>query len=173
MVLACVMVLYCVMVLAYVMLCKSEIKVVHLVRDPRAVLSSRSAVGWESETLQAALLCSEMLEDMALERSLPPERYTLVRYEDLADRTEEIVERLYACLGLRWTEEIRKAVLSHSEASPSEDMKPGGTYRSASFSPNSWKQKLSEGQVQAIEGECHEMMQRAGYKISNRAHLFQ
>ena len=34
-------------------------------------------------------------------------RYTLVRYEDLADRTEEMVKSLYARLGLRWTEKIR------------------------------------------------------------------
>ena len=92
-----------------------------------------------------------------------------MRYEE----TEETVERLYAGLGLHGTEEMRRAVLSHTEASPSEDMKPGGTYRSSSFSPDSWKQKLSIGQVQAIEGECHEMMQRAGYKMSNSAHLFQ
>ena len=132
---------------------KSEIKVVHLVRDPRAVLSSRSAVGWESETLKAARLCHEMLKDMTLKKNLPPERYTLVRYEDLADQTEDIVQRLYARLGLSWTEEMRRSVLSHTEASRSEDMKPGGTYRSASFSPDSWKQKLSAGQVQAIEGD--------------------
>ena len=34
-------------------------------------------------------------------------RYTLVRYEDLAERTEEMVKSLYARLGLRWTEKIR------------------------------------------------------------------
>ena len=151
----------------------SEIKVVHLVRDPRAVLSSRAVVGWEKETLQAARLCHQMLGDMALAKSLPPERYTLVRYEDLADNTEEIVKSLYARLGLHWTEEIRRSVISHTEASPSQDMKPGSTYRSASFSPESWKEKLSVEEVQAIEGECQEMMQRADYKMINRTNLFQ
>ena len=34
-------------------------------------------------------------------------RYTLVRYEDLVDKTEEMVKSLYARLGLRWTKEIR------------------------------------------------------------------
>ena len=152
---------------------KTEIKVVHLVRDPRAVLSSRAVVGWEKETLQAARLCHEMLGDMAIAKSLPPERYTLVRYEDLADNTEEIVKSLYARLGLHWTEEIRRSVISHTEASPSQDMKPGSTYRSVSFSRESWKEKLSVEEVQAIEGECQEMMQRSDYKMINRTNLFQ
>ena len=50
-----------------------------------------------------------------------------MRYEE----TEETVDRLYAGLGLHGTEEMRRAQLSHTEASPSEDMSHGGTYRSA------------------------------------------
>ena len=150
---------------------RSEIKVLHLIRDPRAVLSSRAAVGWERETLKAARLCRQMLGDLALAQVLPQERYTLVRYEDLVDNTEDTVERLYGRLGLRWTEEMRRAVRSHTKASPSEDLKAGGTYRSASFSPESWKRKLSARQVLAIERECREMMQRTDYKMINRTHL--
>ena len=146
---------------------RSEIKVLHLIRDPRAVLFSRAAVGWERETLQAARLCRQMLRDLALAQVLPPERNTLVRYEDLAENTEETVERLYARLGLRWTEEMRRAARSHTEASPLEELKAGGTYRSASFSPETWKQKLSVREVLAIEGECREMMQKADYKMIN------
>ena len=36
-------------------------------------------------------------------------RYTLVRYEDLVDKMEEMVRSLYGRLGLLWTEEIRWA----------------------------------------------------------------
>ena len=100
-----------------------HVKVVHLIRDPRAVLSSRATAHWDVYSLQAAQLCQQMLGDMALAKVLPPERckagnkegnpqkyclrYTLVRYEDLVDNTEEMVKSLYGRLGLRWTEEIR------------------------------------------------------------------
>ena len=60
---------------------------------------------------------------------------------------------------------------SHTEASPWEDLRPGGTYRSASFSPETWKQKLSAREVLEIEEECREMMERANYKMINHTHL--
>ena len=49
-------------------------QVVHLVRDPRAVLSSRAVNRWDKHSLQAGPLCHQMLGDMALAKSLPPER---------------------------------------------------------------------------------------------------
>ena len=51
-----------------------NIQVVHLVRDPRAVVSSRATNNWDETSQQAGLLCHQMIEDMELAKILPPER---------------------------------------------------------------------------------------------------
>merc|ERR1719270_317617 len=42
----------------------SDIQVVHLVRDPRAVLSSREVAHWDTGALEAGRLCKDMLRDL-------------------------------------------------------------------------------------------------------------
>ena len=49
-------------------------QVVHLVRDPRAVLSSREVAHWDKGALEAGRLCKDMLTDLDISQSLPPER---------------------------------------------------------------------------------------------------
>ena len=49
-------------------------QVVHLVRDPRAVLSSREVAHWDKGALEAGRLCKDMLRDLDISESLPPER---------------------------------------------------------------------------------------------------
>ena len=64
-------------------------QVVHLVRDPRAIISSRYnfclfdyfienarlAGGWSEGSIQADLLCDQLLGDLDLREHLPPERF--------------------------------------------------------------------------------------------------
>ena len=53
---------------------ETSAQVVHLVRDPRAVLSSREVAHWDKGALEAGRLCKDMLRDLDISESLPPER---------------------------------------------------------------------------------------------------
>ena len=50
-------------------------QVVHLIRDPRAILGSRATALWAREHLEAPGLCRQMQENMDLARSIPPDRW--------------------------------------------------------------------------------------------------
>jgi len=148
---------------------KSNIKVVHLVRDPRAIINSVSKRSvWSNLLKNATFQCARMLDDMQLEKSLPKERYVRVRYEDLVDKTENTLEAIYSHLGLLWTEHIRKVIWSHTHAENVTGTNGHGyynTFRSSNFAHDSWKRKLARSQVSAIEAGCKEFMERAGYQI--------
>ena len=49
-------------------------QVVHLIRDPRAILGSRATAMWAREFLEAKSLCLQMQGNMALAGSIPPDR---------------------------------------------------------------------------------------------------
>jgi len=145
----------------------SDIQVVHLIRDPRAIIGSRATAMWARELLEAQSLCRQMQGNMALARSIPPDRYTLVRYEDMAENMVEVMSSLYHRLGLKWTEDIRTEVQSHTEGSADQDKDIYKTVRSKNYVGNNWEQNLSEAQVDLIERECSELMLEAGYQFKN------
>merc|ERR1712055_439820 len=146
---------------------KTNIKVVHLVRDPRAIINSVSKRSvWSNLLKNATFQCARMLDDMQLEKSLPKERYVRVRYEDLVDETEKTLEGIYSHLGLPWTEHVRKVIWSHTHAENVTGTNGHGyynTFRSSNFAHDSWKRKLARSQVTAIEAGCKEFMDQAGY----------
>ena len=76
---------------------ETEIKVVHLVRDPRAMITSiAKRPGTWSDTLKnATFQCRRMMEDSRLEDVLPRDRYIRVRYEDLVASPDQTVRALY------------------------------------------------------------------------------
>jgi len=147
---------------------QTNIKVVHLVRDPRGILNSVSKRSvWSSLLKNATFQCARMLDDMKLEDRLPRERYIRVRYEDLVDDTDKTLENIYSHIGLPWTEHVRKVIWSHTHAENVTGTNGHGyynTFRSSNFAHDSWKRKLARSQVTGIEAACKEFMERAGYK---------
>ena len=96
----------------------TEVKVVHLVRDPRAMITSiAKRPGTWSDTLRnATFQCRRMLEDSKLEDLLPAERYIRVRYEDLVDLTNKTLSRVYDRLGLPYTAHVQNVAFARTHA---------------------------------------------------------
>ena len=92
-------------------------------------------------------------------------RYIRVRYEDLADKTEETLESVYKHLGLAWTEHVRKEVWSHTHAEADETQSKNyyNTFRSKNFDHDSWKKGLGASEILGIESACKTFMDMAGY----------
>ena len=80
-----------------------NLKVVHLLRDPRAILNSRRKsdlqVAYKSSIIEEAkYLCQNMLHDMQLYKQLKhkyPDIYLQIRYEDFANSPMQVLQGLY------------------------------------------------------------------------------
>ena len=87
-----------------------EVKVVHLVRDPRAVAASVQAQQEEWGGRTATTFCRQLLADLKVGEELGPDRYFRVTYEELVERPVEVLERISAFTGIPMSEQVLEAV---------------------------------------------------------------
>ena len=154
-----------------------EVKVVHIVRDPRGVTASLRAQQEEWGERTGEDYCRNLLADIALENQLGPERYIRVRYEDLVEDPMKVLERIGAFLGVAVTEEMREAVgvrmfgkkdgtevpVTNSLAA-SNTTEYYSTVRGPGHRHDSWRQRLRPEDISVLEcGVCGEVMERLGY----------
>ena len=90
----------------------------HLVRDPRAMITSitKRPGTWGDALRNATFQCRRMQEDSRLEEVLPRERYVRVRYEDLVEETSDTLAGLYHHLGLPFTEHVQRVAFARTHA---------------------------------------------------------
>jgi len=143
-----------------------ELKLVHLVRDPRGLSASRQLVGAKAPPMQ---VCDEIRQDLPLADELlgiSPERYTSVRYEDLVNPKTRLSElaRLYHFMGVPLPKpQLDDFLDSHYGDKPSAGDK-FKTYRKSSFDPNSWKHQLSTEEIREADAACADIMERFHYE---------
>lgn len=144
-----------------------DLKVIHLVRDPRAILMSRLQL---KTPMSAASLCGQMRSDLEAVRPLTQHnvtepRYIRVRYEDLVNKSvsNNVIKGLYNFMGVPLHLNQLEAYWSrHSKKSMNDSWKYE-TFRGQDYDPNQWRQKLELKTIRAVETECHEEMQYHGY----------
>ena len=84
---------------------RDNIKLIHLVRDPRAIINSRIGTNFfpTKDVLSIAeVLCNKMIHDFQAGRKLLmkyPKRFRFVYYEDLTDNPLDKIKALYKYLG--------------------------------------------------------------------------
>jgi len=159
-----------------------DLRVVHLVRDPRGTVASLKAQSEEWGGRTGETYCRQVLSDMAVGEQLGPNRYIRIAYEDLVERPMEILEKVGEFAGISVTDSMREAVEVRmggkvKERSSSDSNKLAATMTTEYYSTvrapghrhDGWKRKLDQQEVAAIEcGTCGEMMKRLGYqKISS------
>lgn len=144
-------------------------KVIFLIRDPRATISSRrSSVGWcdnSPDCSSPEILCSDLKEDLkvsaALER-LYPNSFTMVRYEDLANDPQIVLRKLFSFLGMDYSSDMEEFVTKHTE---SEVEKPWSIARKSAARVSRWKEKLKSEEIEEIEKVCKPVIQNLKYDI--------
>ena len=110
-----------------------EIKLVHLVCDPRAVVFSRVKLGWIKNHLHPSFrksvknLCDLILQNvrLGLFSSAPwlKNRFKVIRYEDLALNTLNVAQELYRFAGFDWSASVHEFI-----AALKTNTKQGGAY---------------------------------------------
>ncbi|XP_033758527.1 carbohydrate sulfotransferase 4-like [Pecten maximus] len=151
----------------------STLHLLHLVRDPRAVLYSKSKFGVAlgiNTHIKAKAECDSLLRDInntMIYRERFPSRVETLYYETLAARPLETSEALYKQYGLIFTEEIRYHIYTVTSAGRESKCSSfnGLCLESSNSSKNSnlWKRQLSRKMIAIIDRSCNTLYTETNY----------
>ncbi|XP_030053490.1 carbohydrate sulfotransferase 6-like [Microcaecilia unicolor] len=158
-----------------------NLKIIHLVRDPRAVFSSREKVtflGPDDATVSKAQnskanisvvmeeICKAQEQNykLALRKPQPflKGRYVMVRYEDLVKSPVDHTRELYDYVGLTMTPMLESWIYNVTHELLLKEKK---------FSKNSmkvaqhWREKLNFSKVKEVQKLCQQEMEVFGYQL--------
>ena len=118
---------------------KTSIKIMYLIRDPRAIYRSYKIAGYGDSIGE---LCASAVEDVDFFNGLKENQVFISRYEDVVDDTYNIIRAMYAFGGLIYNRTIENAIYEHTHANDGND-KFFGTFRESDFEYNQWKYNLT------------------------------
>ncbi len=136
-----------------------------IARDPRDIVTSQLARGFERSVPQIAEHWRDYVNRFWRFSLLHPRRTAAVRYEDLVNDPEPQYERIFGMLDLDYGDEVRrywdsKASILHTRHNNARLV---GTELS-SQSIGRWQEELAAEHVAAVEQICSRPMRRFGYE---------
>lgn len=145
-------------------------KFVHMMRDPRAVAVSKMRTGFGSRYIEPAIAAwrDAARQHHAHGGRLGPERYMLVKYEDLVTRAEETVRRVCSFLGLAF----HPAMLAHERRAVRGFSTKQETHMANTLKPitadrvDRWQEELSRTHVAMVEHVLGAEMVKFGYGLT-------
>ncbi|XP_026221799.1 carbohydrate sulfotransferase 1 [Anabas testudineus] len=164
-----------------------DLKIIHLVRDPRAILASRmmafsdqfrawkiwNATGRQPRYVdlsQITSTCKDMAASVETGMQRPVwlrGRYLLVRYEDLALNPTEKATEIYKFVGLEMEDRVQMWIAKNTNtnlSSPSEWNYRYSTTRDSRATAESWRLRLGFDIVRAVQNLCNNTLALLGYK---------
>lgn len=147
-----------------------DVKVIHLLRDPRGSLKSQSEMGqfeWEKLDTTVDYHCRRIAEDLTLAKGLNrrfPKRILTVRYEEIAEYPQEAAEYMYNFIGLKLTDNIRKYIWKITSAGNKPNCNICTTRSNSKETAYKWRDKISYDDAQLIQDTCSKMFDIAGYR---------
>ncbi|XP_045114786.1 carbohydrate sulfotransferase 4-like isoform X2 [Portunus trituberculatus] len=162
--------------------------IVHLVRDPRGMLSSRrdlqegrfnrffmmsNATFFRNDEMELSVLCQRYRHDLAVATHMARhycDRYTLVRYEDIARQPHRETRRLYSFMGLEYTPLVASVVSKQTLGFYHTEGKdhPFATSKNSSSIVFAWRSRLSYSEVERVQQECGDVLRAYGYRHFTR-----
>lgn len=152
----------------------NNLSIVHLVRDPRAILNSRAKAHYLSNdplSSQSMALCSVMYKNI-----MNVQRYDscfTLQFELLAKEPELTVRRLYSYCGLNFTKETFRWLKLHTNASQRDlfQLPVNKKDRKITFLKNSlhvsrdWRRRMSLKDIEIIQNSCHKVLGVLGFRV--------
>lgn len=142
-----------------------DLKVIHLVRDPRGVYISRMAARYY---FAEGPFCARLNEDAKKSAELQvkyPDRILTTRYEDLATNPFAITKILFDFGGVPWSGEVEqglKSMTSNSDVQTVEH-KFNTKRKNSTTTASSWRQKISFQKAYNLQEFCKFSMEMYGY----------
>ena len=153
----------------------SSVNVLYLVRDPRAMLHSRSRMGWvvPNERFKQGLRNGEVDEEVrkvcdTMELNLgavllEPQNIKLIRYEELATNPEAIVRDLFSELRISTSTDVFQWIHNKTHVHGPVKISSLSLMRQANVSINGWRAKIDRQYLQIIETRCARVLKYLGY----------
>ena len=168
-----------------------KLKIVHLMRDPRAVIASMDRVGWSLNksaintattnfplfTTLVHKFCSSMIQSLRFALSAEgrlPDHYTLLRYEDLVSSPLNVSQELFDFVGIPMSDQVKNYLVNSANQSRDRGYTHEyGTLRNnASNLIDAWRTGLSVEAVRTVELHCWPVLEILRYTpIFSRALL--
>lgn len=152
----------------------TDIKVIHILRDPRGSLDSRIKLGWIPKHTSPGFVhqvrypCEKIAKNVIYGRSLPEkyqDKYMEVYYQDIAMYPVKTAMRIYSFAGFEIKEDLIKWIVFNTspseEALARESGKSFSSVRNSTANAEKWRNAPAE-QNRIIERECKELMQLLG-----------
>lgn len=145
---------------------KLNVKLILLVRDPRATIQSRKHREWcpgQPDCDNSAILCNDMVSDYdaAIEFTKKyPDKFKAIRYEDLSLEPFKMTKKILEFFGLPFDPAVEEFLDSHTRA----DI--GGvssTFRDSKTAPFHWMRDLTFDEIEQIQLNCAKAMDLWGY----------
>nr|XP_020443321.1 carbohydrate sulfotransferase 6-like [Monopterus albus]XP_020443322.1 carbohydrate sulfotransferase 6-like [Monopterus albus]XP_020443323.1 carbohydrate sulfotransferase 6-like [Monopterus albus] len=165
-----------------------DLRIIHLVRDPRAVIQSREEVSkslafdnaavleqrrvWAPEVqyqvMQEICRSHVRINERAVLKSPPflKGRYKMVRYEDMARSPLEEIVAMYEFVGLEMTEQLEEWIytVTHGQGKGTKKEAFDVTSRDAVTVSQAWRTILPYNKVRRIQAVCKGAMSLLGYR---------
>ena len=154
---------------------KTDVRVIQLVRDPRASFNSRIKLGWMEEFHQwhfpvtVREQCSKLVQNIKFGRELPYEwrdKYLEVHYEDLARNPVETTRNMYRFAGFEMSQSIIDWVIRNTSPSKEEILREKANIfspvRNSSAMVDQWRQEAPIERTRIIEKHCKEALDLLG-----------
>jgi hypothetical protein len=148
---------------------RKNLKVIHLFRDPRAIINSRIETKWfpsktDEEVIEnAKSLCNKMLYDFRKGQNVHkkyPDRFKFIYYEDLTSNMLSKSKILYNYIGMNVDEtyfpEFMKHIVSKKTFVSKVERKKNSAYW--------WRKNLNWTIVKNMEIICKDVYTELGYK---------
>lgn len=143
-----------------------DLKIIYLVRDPRAVIQSRislNLVDDQKVAEESSELCDRMEKDAELiEQSRNKNRIQIVRYEHFAKNAVSIAKDIFKFLDYEIDPDVLQWIKANSVRSI--DRNPFSTSRNSARSINKWISKISSETAKQIDKVCDKLYNKYGYK---------
>ncbi|XP_075061501.1 carbohydrate sulfotransferase 1-like [Mixophyes fleayi] len=160
-----------------------NLKIIHLVRDPRAVLASRIATFsdyrpfqiWNSSGKKPQKVDMELIGNTCIDYSTSVEtgfsrppwlkgKYMLVRYEDIAMDPVKKANEIYNFVGLEWKKSLSMWIEQNTKNVTTYYNK-FTTKRDSSKTAENWRLHLNFNIVQAVQQICNKTLSQLGYRV--------
>ena len=153
----------------YLLQSRDNLKVIHLFRDPRAIMNSRIETKWYPSNdvslllYNAESLCKKMIYDHQKGKELHhkyPERFKFVYYEDLNDDPLNKVKSLYSYLGMDLDESKYSVIKDISVFKQAAGHAIGDRTKNTAFW---WRKTLDWEIITQIDSLCSQVYKALGY----------
>lgn len=152
----------------------TDVRILHILRDPRGSLDSRIKLGWIPKhtspgfVRQVRYPCEKIAENVKYGRNLPEKyqgKYMELYYRDIATYPVKTALKIYSFAGFQISEDLIKWIVYNTspseEALARESRKSFSSVRNSTANVEKWRSAPAE-QNRIIERECKELMQLLG-----------